>query len=59
MPFTQRKKLLERNRTKKKKSKTAAAHSDITSGSFVSIWNGSSTTENRYQIICIKLEIYQ
>ena len=34
MPFAQRKKLLERSRSKKKKSKTAS-QSDVTTGSLV------------------------
>ncbi|KAH3897177.1 hypothetical protein DPMN_021362, partial [Dreissena polymorpha] len=35
MPFGQRKKILERTRTKKKKSKCSSAQSDITTGSLV------------------------
>lgn len=36
MPFTQRKKLLERNKVKKKNKKDAVPNSDIVAGSLVS-----------------------
>ncbi|XP_052763231.1 E3 ubiquitin-protein ligase UBR5-like isoform X2 [Mya arenaria] len=39
MPFAQRKKLLERNRSKKKKNKSSSAQSDISTGSLVCLRN--------------------